>query len=109
MADTIPATNAEYAQSSYWDARFTDEQQYDWLKGYAHFRHLCLPHLKPSDKILILGCGNSSLTQDLYSDGFHHLTSVDLSPVVIERMQARSTAAGQDNICWEVYTPNPSA
>ena len=104
MADSIPERNADYAHNQYWNTRFSQEQQYDWLKGYSHFRHLCLPHMQTSDKILILGCGNSSLTQDLYNDGFCHLTSIDLSDVVIERMQAKAAAAGQTKICWQVNT-----
>lgn len=48
------------------------------------------PHLQPFSKILVLGCGNSSLTADLFSAGFQRITSVDLSPAVIERMQKRA-------------------
>ena len=106
MTDPIPEHHADYAHNSYWNTRFSHEQQYDWLKGYSHFRHLCAPHMQPSDKILILGCGNSSLTQDLYKDGFRHLTSIDLSDVVIEHMQANAAAAGQTEICWQVRSLN---
>ena len=66
------------------------EEQYEWFKGYKEFSHLITPHLQPTSKILVLGCGNSSLTADLYSGGFHCLTSVDLSPAVIQRMQHRA-------------------
>ena len=56
------------------------EEQYDWFKGYKEFRHLVAPHLDPSSRILVLGCGNSSLTFDLCRDGFTCITSIDLSP-----------------------------
>lgn len=102
MTYPLPEQNAGYARSEYWNARFAKEEQYDWLKGYSYFRHLCVPHLHSSNKILILGCGNSSLTQDLYNDGFHNLTSIDLSEVVVEQMQAKAAAAGQTEICWQV-------
>lgn len=106
MTSAMPQNNAGYAHSDYWNARFAHEEQYDWLKGYKDCRHLCVPHLKTSDRILILGCGNSTLTQDLYNDGFHNLTSIDLSEVVIERMQAKGAAAGQSEICWQVTKGN---
>lgn len=40
-----------------------------------------------SDKILVLGCGNSSLGQELYNSGFPHVVNVDYSTTVIEMMR----------------------
>ncbi len=68
------------------------EDEYEWFKGFAEFRHLLLPHLKPCDRILILGCGNSLLPLDLWREGFREITSVDLSPAVIQKMAARTEA-----------------
>lgn len=102
MADPMPDNNAQYLENEYWNSRFQDEQQYDWFKEYSHFKHLFTPQIQPSDDILILGCGNSSLTQDLYLDGYKQLTSVDLSPVVIEHMQTKAAAASQGDITWQV-------
>ena len=102
MASLLPETNVQYLQTNYWNNRFDSEQQYDWFKDYNHFKHLCIPHLQPNDSILILGCGNSSLTQDLYNDGYMNLTSVDLSAVVIDRMRTKAAAASQGNIKWQV-------
>ena len=102
MTDPMPETNAQYLESKYWNNRFETEQQYDWFKDYSQFAHLCAPHLQLTDSILILGCGNSSLTQDLYKAGYKKLTSVDLSDVVIHRMRARAAAASQDEIKWQV-------
>lgn len=98
----MPDNNAQYLENSYWNTRFEGEQQYDWFKDYSQFKHLCIPHIQPSDSVLILGCGNSSLTQDLYQDGYRNLTSVDLSPIVIEQMQAKAAAASQGEIKWQV-------
>lgn len=36
------------------------------------------------------GCGNSSLSEDMYRDGFHNITNVDYSAIVIENMKNRS-------------------
>lgn len=36
------------------------------------------------------GCGNSSLSEDMYRDGFHSITNVDYSAIVIENMKNRS-------------------
>lgn len=76
-----PEKNAEYLKPHYWDQRFEQEEQYDWFKGFQDFRSLLLPHLKPTDRILVLGCGNSTMTADLWREGFHNITSIDLSEV----------------------------
>ena len=41
-------------------------------------------------KILVLGCGNAEFSEDLYDDGFHNVTNVDLSSVVIHHMKERN-------------------
>ena len=82
-----PQSNAEYLEPSYWDERFTTEQAYEWFKGYGEFRHLLLPHLKPKDRILVLGCGNSSLTADLWADGFPSIISIDISEASVQDTQ----------------------
>jgi 2-polyprenyl-3-methyl-5-hydroxy-6-metoxy-1,4-benzoquinol methylase len=53
-----------------------------------------VPHLAgdPSPRILVLGCGNSSLPFDLRRDGFSRITSIDLSPSAIKKMRARAQA-----------------
>lgn len=102
MANPLPSNNAQYLENDYWNTRFEAEQQYDWFKDYSQFKHLLTPHIQPSNSILILGCGNSSLTQDLYEDGYKDLTSIDLSPVVINNMQATAAAVSQCDIKWQV-------
>lgn len=37
----------------------------------------------------MLGCGNSTLSQDMYADGYTDIVNVDYSSVVIEQMRAR--------------------
>lgn len=76
-----PEKTAGYLLPSYWDERFQKEDQYDWFKDYSIFKHILQPHLKPADKILVLGCGNSTMTADLWRDGYKNIMSIDLSEV----------------------------
>ena len=53
-----------------------------------------------NSKILIIGCGNSSLSSDLYDLGFENITSIDYSSVVIENMKLENT--NRPKMCWLV-------
>jgi SAM-dependent methyltransferase len=94
----------------------TREEEYDWLGKYADVRDLLGSVLKKSDRILLIGCGNSTLSADLYGmfcisefclfitfsrscnlgpsdDGYENLVNIDYSSVVIESMRARHSEA----------------
>ncbi|KAH8986130.1 S-adenosyl-L-methionine-dependent methyltransferase [Lactarius akahatsu] len=93
-ANMLPAKNEEYATREYWDRRYAREAEdatFDWFKRYedvAHLLHQVLPDR--TARILMLGCGNSTLSEDMYDDGYKNIVNVDYSPVVIERMRARN-------------------
>ena len=47
-------------------------------------------YCKPTDHILMLGCGNSILSEQMYDQGFTRIMNVDISSVVINQMAQRS-------------------
>ncbi|XP_051131606.1 uncharacterized protein LOC127251779 [Andrographis paniculata] len=96
--DVAPATVSAYRDLSYWDQRFAQEEHYEWLKGYSHFRHLILQYVKPNSTVLEIGCGNSQLCEELYRDGITQLTCIDLSSVAVEKMKQRVISQGYKEI-----------
>ena len=83
----------EYASKSYWEERFCSEDKFEWLQTFEttelHLKAL-LEEQNGGQKdisILVIGCGNSSLSVDLYNAGWKNITSVDFSEVVIEKMK----------------------
>ena len=46
--------------------------------------------MKPGNRALVVGCGNSKLSEDLYDVGFVNLVNIDISEVVIKKMTARN-------------------
>jgi EEF1A lysine methyltransferase 4 len=100
-ADKIPANNATYSELTYWNDRFAKEDAYEWLVGYAELARILdkLPLGKQS-RILIVGCGNSSLTVDLHNAGYSNIVSTDYSEVVIAAM--RSKHDNLPGLTWEV-------
>ncbi|XP_031137106.1 EEF1A lysine methyltransferase 4 [Sander lucioperca] len=85
----LPDDNSRYKDVDYWDERYKTEQSYDWLGRFSKFQHLLEKHVQKEDSILILGCGNSSMSGDMYSAGYHSITNIDYSSVCISAMSAR--------------------
>ncbi|XP_052014685.1 endothelin-converting enzyme 2 isoform X1 [Apodemus sylvaticus] len=99
----LPERNFQYRQVQYWDQRYKDAADsgpYEWFGDFASFRALLEPELCPEDRILVLGCGNSALSYELFLGGFPNVTSVDYSPVVVAAMRARY--AHVPSLRWEI-------
>ena len=82
----------QYGDPSYWDKRYTEYagSTFDWLENYDSLKQLIDLFVKPEDRILQLGCGNSIIQEQMYDDGFTNITNVDISSVVISQMAERS-------------------
>lgn len=87
--DILPKSSKEFADKQYWDKFFKQrEKSFEWYGGYSDLKKVLLKYIKPAHSLLIVGCGNSSLSADLYDDGFQQNTSIDISQVVIDKMNA---------------------
>lgn len=62
---------------------------YTLTTRYGEYPDLCgvlHKYIKPQEQILVIGCGNSDLSADMYDVGYHHITNVDISDTVIRQM-----------------------
>mgnify|MGYP006078684947 FL=1 len=85
-------SNKDFGKHEYWEGRFEEEEEYEWLLKFDQVKEQVLPLLHPYSKeasILLVGVGNSSFSADLYDAGYKNLTNLDYSAVVIERMQSK--------------------
>ncbi|XP_039621286.1 EEF1A lysine methyltransferase 4 [Polypterus senegalus] len=85
----LPSHNSLYNDKDYWDERYRTEEAFDWFGDLSSFKHLLEPHIGSADRILVLGCGNSTLSFDLYCSGFTNITNIDYSSVCISNMAAK--------------------
>ncbi|TFK39915.1 S-adenosyl-L-methionine-dependent methyltransferase [Crucibulum laeve] len=93
MSGILPVKNEEYGTKEYWNDRYTqesDDSAFDWFKSYSELAHL-IHDLVPdkSSRILMLGCGNSRLSEEMWEDGYKNIVNTDYSNVVIEQMRLR--------------------
>jgi len=64
---------------------------FEWYGEYRpQLQPLLRKYIKPSSKVLNVGCGNSDLSADMYDDGFQNIVNVDFSEVVIEEMRRKN-------------------
>lgn len=79
--------NSKFKKQEYWDKRFENEDQYDWLCTFQDLNPYLKPLINFDDDILIVGCGNSSFSSDLYDAGYHNITNIDFSESVVRKME----------------------
>ena len=82
-----------YGDPKYWDERYSEQEgnTFDWLEDYPTLKPYLLPLLPgPEARILVLGCGNSEFSENMYDDAYHNIVNIDISAVVIEQMQSRN-------------------
>ncbi|CUA70651.1 hypothetical protein RSOLAG22IIIB_04245 [Rhizoctonia solani] len=90
--DVIPKHNKSYEGKDYWDERYQSEegrQPFDWFKSYKDIKEVLEVYIpRRNVRILMLGCGNSTLSEDMYQDGYQNIVNIDFSPVVIQHMRS---------------------
>lgn len=100
-----PVENAKYGTQEFWEERYLKEKEtnttFDWFKGYENLDGLFKKLIPMDSKILHLGCGNSTLSESMYAQGWHNQVNVDYSPAVIDMMSERTGAAMPD-MSWLV-------
>ncbi|KAK9664552.1 hypothetical protein RND81_14G050800 [Saponaria officinalis] len=104
----ILSTLDDFTSKENWDKFFTLRGSGDSFEWYAEWTHLKPPLLSllagdsPEKlKILVPGCGNSRLSEHLYDAGFHDITNVDFSKVVISDMLRRNVR-DRPSMRWRV-------
>ncbi|XP_056452367.1 EEF1A lysine methyltransferase 4 isoform X2 [Gadus chalcogrammus] len=87
--DHLPDENRRYKDVDYWDERYQVEQSFDWFGDFSKFKHLLENLINKDDSILVLGCGNSSMSGEMYDAGYRRITNIDYSSVCVDAMAAR--------------------
>ena len=83
---------ADYGSAAFWDERYeANPAPFDWYNTYQNLKPILRPFLStsPDFEVLVPGCGSSTLSADLYDDGYRNVTSLDISGVVVEQLAAR--------------------
>ena len=105
----LPTHHDEFRSKEYWERFFLERNgvQFEWYGAYsdlkANIKRRAASALVrgPATRMLVIGCGNSELSADLYDDGYPAITNLDFSPLVIEEMRVKHAAA-RPQMAWAV-------
>lgn len=76
-----------YGDETYWDNRYLqDVGSFDWYQRYAGLAPLINMYCPRTGKVLMVGCGNAVISEDMVKDGYETILNVDISQVVIDAM-----------------------
>ena len=77
-----------YAKKEYWNERFNQtDTNFDWYADWEQLSKYFNPILTTDSKILMVGCGNSKLSNQMYLSNYKKIINIDISDVVIEKMK----------------------
>uniref|UniRef100_UPI003AB0A47F eEF1A lysine and N-terminal methyltransferase isoform X1 n=1 Tax=Centroberyx gerrardi TaxID=166262 RepID=UPI003AB0A47F len=88
----LPRTAEEFSSAEYWERFFKKrgEKAFEWYGDYNKLCGVLHKYIKPQDKVLVVGCGNSELSEQMYDVGYKHLTNIDISETVVTHMNQRN-------------------
>ncbi|XP_039985558.1 eEF1A lysine and N-terminal methyltransferase [Xiphias gladius] len=88
----LPRTAEEFSSAEYWERFFKKrgEKAFEWYGDYNKLCGVLHRYIKVHDQVLVVGCGNSELSEQLYDVGYKHLTNIDISETVVTHMNQRN-------------------
>ncbi|XP_041913396.1 eEF1A lysine and N-terminal methyltransferase [Alosa sapidissima] len=88
----LPRTAEELSSADYWERFFRKrgEKAFEWYGDYHSLCGVLHKYIKPRDQVLVVGCGNSELSEQLYDVGYRQLTNIDISETVVSHMNQRN-------------------
>ena len=72
----------EYATKEFWDNRYKEKGSYfDWYAEFPELKETFENQygMNSSHSVLMLGCGNSKLSEQMYEAGYYDILNVDIS------------------------------
>ncbi|KAJ7986566.1 hypothetical protein DPEC_G00341200 [Dallia pectoralis] len=93
----LPRTAEEFSSAEYWERFFKKrEKAFEWYGDYNKLCGVLHKYIKPRDKVLVVGCGNSELSEQMFDVGYRHLTNIDISETVINLMNQKNAKLRPD-------------
>ncbi|MQM23805.1 hypothetical protein Taro_056875 [Colocasia esculenta] len=82
--DVSSCNTYDYGNALYWDARYIEEggASFDWYQRYSALRPIVRRFVPTSSRVLMVGCGNAVMSEDMVKDGYEEIMNIDISSVM---------------------------
>ncbi|GAB2216607.1 hypothetical protein Droror1_Dr00024382 [Drosera rotundifolia] len=88
--DVSSCNTYNYGDALYWDSRYIQEAgAFDWYQRYSALRPFIRNYVATSARVLMVGCGNAVMSEDMVKDGYEGITNIDISSVAIDMMRKK--------------------
>ncbi|MCO5608556.1 hypothetical protein L7F22_062767 [Adiantum nelumboides] len=88
-----------YGDPSFWDKTYAKESEpLEWYQSYSDVAQLLKRYIPTTSLVLMVGCGNAEISEDMVKDGYEDITNIDNSAVVIDAMQKKYQYVSQLNL-----------
>lgn len=89
MSKLLPNEIDNFKDKNYWNNFFKerDVNSFEWYAEWENIKDYLIKDINKKNKILIIGCGNSNLSNEMYKNGFTNQINIDYSDLVIEQMK----------------------
>ncbi|KAM7265022.1 hypothetical protein ACFE04_002705 [Oxalis oulophora] len=79
-----------YGDALYWDTRYIQEvEAFDWYQRYTSLRPFVRKYITATSPVLMVGCGNALMSEDMVKDGYEEIMNIDISTVAIDMMSKK--------------------
>ncbi|KAL2897573.1 EEF1A lysine methyltransferase 4 [Bienertia sinuspersici] len=90
LRDVSSCNTYNYGDAWYWDARYIQESgSFDWYQRYSALRPFVRKFIPTSSRVLMVGCGNAVMSEEMVKDGYEEIMNVDISSVAIDMMKRK--------------------
>jgi len=93
LKEGIPPVTCNFGKSDYWDGRYSKDRDananFEWYHDYPEIQAIINQYCARDGRTLMLGCGNSTLSEQMYYDGYENIENVDFSRVAIDQMEEK--------------------
>ncbi|KAK0400340.1 hypothetical protein QR680_003454 [Steinernema hermaphroditum] len=86
----LPKNVDEFAKPEFWENFNKQTNEFEWYGSYADLKKNVSKYMKPTDRYLQIGCGNSNLASDMFDAGFKNITSIDIDEKSIKAQNAKN-------------------
>jgi len=87
----IRLEQSSFGDKMYWEREYQKSKTpFEWYLSYSDLRDILATLTSKGNKILIIGCGNSTLGEEMWIDGYRSLENIDYSSTVIQKMIHRT-------------------